>query len=92
MEDNEDNKQVRMKYKESAREYKKTPVRPYESYGGQSGTGTGFFTNTSGLPCQYHSTNAPGSSSSTGCPYQSEKFDEALNVQKSKALSEIEEL
>jgi hypothetical protein len=51
-----------------------------------------FFTNTSGSTCQYHATNPPGSSSSTDCPYQSEKFDEALNVQKSKALSEIEEL
>ena len=27
--------------------------------GGQSGTGTGFSLNTSGFPCQFHSTGAP---------------------------------
>jgi len=35
-------------------------------YGGGNGTRTGFFLNTSTLPCLCHSTNAPHSSFSKG--------------------------
>jgi len=41
-----------------------------EVNGGPSGTGTGFTLSTSVLPCQYHSTNAPYSSSSTCFSYR----------------------
>jgi hypothetical protein len=45
---------------------------PYQSMwdrNGQSGTGTEFSPTTSGFLCQYHSTNAPYSSSFTCCSY-----------------------
>lgn len=32
---------------------------PYETCGGQSGTGTEFSPNTSVFPCQYYATNGP---------------------------------
>jgi len=41
---------------------------------GQCGTGTGFSQNTSVFSCQYHSTNAPYSSSSTRCYYRTDKW------------------
>jgi hypothetical protein len=36
----------------------------YETIGGQSGNGTGFSPSISGVPCQYHATHAPYSSTS----------------------------
>jgi hypothetical protein len=45
-----------------------------EICGGQCGIGTGFSQNTSVFPFQYNSTNAPYSSSSTGCYYRTDKW------------------
>ena len=47
---------------------------PREICGRQSDTGTAFSPRTSVFPCQFHSTNAPYSSSSTRCSYQKDKW------------------
>jgi hypothetical protein len=48
----------------------RTQAIPCAIYGGQRGTVTGFYPSTSALSCQYHSTNAPYSSS---CSYQRDR-------------------
>jgi len=45
-------------------------AKPCEICGRQRGNGTGFYPSTSGLPCQFHSTNALYSSSFTSYSYQ----------------------
>jgi hypothetical protein len=64
-------------------------VRPRQIHGGQSGTGTGFSPSTSVFPCQYHSINAPHSSSSTRCYYHKYKWAKPGDLPKGIALSEI---
>jgi hypothetical protein len=50
-----------------------------------------FLLSASLFPCQYHSTIAPYSSSSTCCSYQKDKRAKPGNLPKSDALSEIRE-
>ena len=47
-----------------------SPASTCEIFSGRSGTGPGFSPITLVLPSQYHSTNAPHSSSSPCCPSQ----------------------
>jgi len=57
-----------------------------EFCGGHSGTGTSFSRSPSVcLPCQYHSTEAPYSSSSACCCYQQDKG----TLTKTSAVSDI---
>jgi hypothetical protein len=56
------------------------PSQSIEIYCGQS---------TSVFPCQYHSINAPYSSSSTRCSYQTNKQARPGNLPQSDTLSEI---
>jgi len=53
-------------------------------YGGQSGTAADLTANTPALPCQYHSTNAPYSSS-TRCSCQDNRA-KRWNLPNSNAL------
>ena len=62
---------------------------PFEICGGQSGTERDFSLSTSVFPCQYHSTIAPHSSSSTCCSHQKDKRIKPGNLPKNKPLSEI---
>jgi hypothetical protein len=64
---------------------------PCETCGGQSGKGTGVSPITSVFSCQYHSTNAPYTSSSASCSCQKDKGANPENVPKSNACSQIEE-
>ena len=47
----------------------------------------GFSPRSSPLPCQYHSTNSPFSSSSTCCSYQKDKWAKRGNLPQSSDLS-----
>ena len=67
----------------------RSQVIPCEICGGQRGTGTSFSPGTSVFPCQYHSTIAPHSSSSTRCSYQKDKGERSDNLPESKDLPEI---
>jgi hypothetical protein len=51
----------------------------------------GFCPSTSDFPLQYHSANAPYSSSSAYCSYQKDKQVKPKSLPKSNALSEIGE-
>jgi hypothetical protein len=62
-----------------------------EICGGQRGTATGFSPSTSFIPHQYHSTNAPHSSSTTRCSYQKVKRTVPGNLPKSCSVSIIGE-
>jgi len=53
------------------------------------GTETGFSPSTSALPCQYHSTSAAYSSSSTRCSYQKDKRTKTGNIPESNAVSYV---
>jgi hypothetical protein len=66
-------------------------VIPRELDGGQCGSGTGFSPNTSVFSCQYHSTNAPYSSSSACCSYQKDKRVKSGSLPKISAFSDIGE-
>ena len=57
------------------------------SSGGQSDTRSGFPPSTSIFLSQYHSANAPHSSSSTCCSYQKDKLAKPGKLPKSDALS-----
>ena len=57
----------------------------------KKGTGTGLSPSTSVLPCQYHSTNAPYSSSSTCCSYRKDKRAKPRDLRKNEVLSKIAE-
>ena len=58
------------------------PGQSMSDYGGHSGTVTAFSPSTSVSPGQDHSTNAPNSSSSTGCSYQKDKGAKPGNFQR----------
>jgi len=62
---------------------------PCEICGAQSSIVTGLSPSTSNLPCQYHSINAPHSSSSTLFSYQKDKRAKPRNLTKRNVLSEI---
>jgi hypothetical protein len=47
--------------------------------------------NNSGFPCQYHSTNAPYSFSSTCCSYQKDKWAKPGNLPEISDLSKVRE-
>jgi len=64
----------------------RSQVSPREIFGGQSSSGGGFSSRTSVFSCDYHSTNAPYSLSSTHCSYQQEKGMKPGNLPKSSAL------
>jgi len=66
----------------------RSQVSPCEICDGQIDNGTGFSSRTSLFPCQYHSTSAPYSSSSTRCCYQKDKPTKPWNISKSNAVSE----
>jgi hypothetical protein len=51
-------------------------ISPREICCGQSGSETGLFLRSSVFPCQYNSTSALYSSSSTSRPYMKEKWPE----------------
>jgi hypothetical protein len=65
---------------------------PCEICGAQSGTVTGLSPSTSVLPCQYHSTNASHSSSSTYYSYQKDKRAKPGNLTERNVLSETWQL
>jgi hypothetical protein len=62
---------------------------PVEPSGEKCVNARGFPPSISVFPCQYHSTNAPRSSSSTRRFYQKDKRATRGNLPKSKAFSEI---
>lgn len=62
---------------------------PREVCGGKSGIGTRFSPITSFLPCRYHSTNSPQSSSSTCSSYQKDKREKPGNLPKNNGIWEV---
>ena len=66
-----------------------TKVSSCENFGGQNATWRVFFPNVCVFPCQYHSTNAPFSSSSTCCSYHKDKRSKIVDLPKSNSPSEI---
>ena len=53
----------------------RSQVSQYENGGAPSSDVTGFSPSTSVFPCQYHSTDAPYSSSYTRCTYRKDKWE-----------------
>ena len=66
-------------------------VSPCEFCGGRSVTRTGFSLNMSVFSCQYHSTNAPYSSSSKCCSYQKDEWAKSGKLPKYHTRSKIGE-
>lgn len=66
-------------------EYVRSQVSPREIFRGQSSCGSGFSPCTSVVSCDYYSTNAPYSPSSTHCSYQQEKGIKSENLPKKQS-------
>ena len=67
----------------------RSQVSPREIFGGQSSSVSGFSSRISVFSCDYHSTNAPCSPSSTQCSYQQERWMKSGNLPKNNALLQV---
>ena len=64
----------------------RSKIIPCEICGGRSGKVTGFFSEYFGFTRQYHSTNAPYSSSPACCSYQKDKRVKSGNLPENNAV------